>query len=115
MKIKNNPLDFTHLRDTVREICPRGQSAAFIAGYTDFTETFFESVISLSKIFYNLEEKTCDIDFEFSSMEANEQISLNAIKFTKEKEEYQKGALLAEFNSLQCFLEAYRPNWNKAA
>ncbi len=96
--------------------CPHHKTVTFIEGYTDFTESFFESAFSLSKIFYDLEENTCDIDFDFSIMEANEQIKLNETKFANDKNDYQSGALLAEFNSLQAFLSRIRPNsGNKAA
>lgn len=110
MKIKNAPLDFFRLNNDVLQDCPHDQSVAFIEGYTDFTNSFFESVISLSKIFYDLKEKTCDIDFNFSSMEANEQITRNETKFAKEMEDYRGGALLAEHNSLQAFLILYKLN-----
>ena len=73
--------------------CPHDQTVDFIEGYTDFTESFFESVISLSKIFYDLKENTCDIDFDFSIMEANEQTKLNETNFANEKEDYRRGAL----------------------
>lgn len=95
------------------QACPNNQSMPFREGYTAFTKSFFESVISLSEIFYDLEENTCDIDFDFSSMEAVEQIRLNEINFVKDQEEFRKGALLAEFNSLKIVIATYKPKSGK--
>ncbi len=95
------------------QVCPNEQSVFFIKGYAIFTESFFESITSLSKIFYDLEENTCDIDFEFSAMEALEEVKKYEKKLVKDQEEYLKGALLAEFNSLRIVLSTYKPRAGK--